>query len=344
MKAGSKKNNFKKMINIIEKRKYTYIFSGVMVLASLFALFFWGLKLGIDFKGGTLMEVQFSQEEVAETPGPGVNPEATLDTGAPEEQKEESKEFKAPSREEVQDKIKDLGLESLNVQESQNGVIALRYIGSDEDLNLKVTEKLNEFDGKVEMLRVDFIGSSISKQLKENAIIAIILSILGIALYIAWSFRKISYPIASWQYGLGAIVALAHDIIITLGIFVLLGKFFNIEIEASFIAALLTILGYSVNDTIVVYDRIRENLIKSDRKEKFETIVNKSIVETIARSINTSMTVIIVLMTIVLFGGESIKYFSLAILIGVIFGTYSSVFVASALLVSNYNVEYKMKQ
>ncbi|EKE21697.1 MAG: protein-export membrane protein SecF [uncultured bacterium] len=324
------------MINIIGKRKYTYIFSSVLVVASILALFFWGLKLGIDFKGGTLMEIQFSQEEIVPTDAPENNP-------TKEEQKEVAKEFKTPSREEVQEKIKDLGLTSLNVQESQNDVIILRYIGSDEDLNQKVIEKLNEFEGKVEMLRVDFIGSSVSKQLKENAILAIILAVIGIALYIAWSFRKISHPIASWQYGIGAIVALAHDIIITLGIFVLLGKFFDVEIEASFIAALLTILGYSVNDTIVVYDRIRENLIKSDRKTSFESIVNKSIVETIARSINTSMTVIIVLITIVLFGGESIKYFSLAILIGVVFGTYSSIFVASALLVSNYNIEYKKK-
>lgn len=322
------------MINIIGKRKYTYIVSSTLVVASIVILFFWGLRLGIDFKGGTLMEVKFSQEEASEN---------APEDNSSEEKKEEPKEFKSPSREEVQEKVKDLGLTSLNVQESQGGVVILRYIGSDEDLNQKVVEKLNEFEGKVEMLRVDFIGSSISKQLKQNAILAIILAIIGIALYIAWSFRKISHPIASWQYGIGAIIALAHDIIITLGIFVLLGKFFNVEIEASFVAALLTILGYSVNDTIVVYDRIRENLIRSDRKEGFESIVNKSIIETIARSINTSLTVVIVLVTIVLFGGESIKYFSLAILIGVMVGTYSSIFVASALLVSNYNIEYKRK-
>lgn len=322
------------MINIIGKRKYTYIVSSTLVVASIVILFFWGLKLGIDFKGGTLMEVKFSQEDT---------PENAPENKSSEEKQEEPKEFKSPSREEVQEKVKDLGLTSLNVQESQDNVVILRYIGSDEDLNQKVVEKLNEFEGKVEMLRVDFIGSSISKQLKQNAILAIVLAIMGIALYIAWSFRKISHPIASWQYGIGAIIALAHDIIITLGIFVLLGKFFNVEIEASFVAALLTILGYSVNDTIVVYDRIRENLIKSDRKESFESIVNKSIIETIARSINTSLTVVIVLVTIVLFGGESIKYFSLAILIGVLVGTYSSIFVASALLVSNYNIEYKRK-
>lgn len=323
-------------MDIIGKRKYAYIFSGILIVASILALFFWGLKLGIDFKGGTLMELKFVEEEKA--------PEATPPTGensAPEENKEAPAEFKAPTREEVQDKIKDMGLESLNVQESEGNVIVLKYLGSEEDTNEKVVEKLNEFDGKVELSRVDFIGSSVSKQLKQNAIIAIVLAIIGIALYIAWSFRKISYPMASWQYGISAVIALAHDILITLGAFAFLGKFFNVEVEASFVAALLTILGYSINDTIVVYDRIRENLIKASHKEDFEVIVNKSILETLARSINTVMTVIIVLITIILFGGDSIKYFSLAILIGVGFGAYSSVFVASALLISNYNLEYK---
>lgn len=318
-------------MNIIGKRKYAYIFSGTMTLLSIFVLFFWGLKLGIDFKGGTMMEVQFSQEEIVTENNPNQKTE------------EAPKEFKVPSREEIQEKLKELGLNSLNIQESENNIVILRYIESDESLNEKVVEKLNEFEGKAELLRVDYIGSSISKQLKQNAIIALVLAIVGIALYIAWSFRKISYPMSSWKYGINAVVALAHDILITLGVFSVLGRFFNVEIEASFIAALLTILGYSINDTIVVYDRIRENLTKSSRKENFEVIVNKSIIETMARSINTVMTVVIVLVAIVLFGGDSIKYFSLAILIGVGFGAYSSVFVASSLLVSNYNIEFKKK-
>ncbi len=319
------------MMNIIEKRKYAYFFSGILTVLSILFLSLWGLKLGIDFKGGTLMEVQFSKKEVPQ------------EDVAKEKASEANIEFKLPTREEIQDKLKDLGLVSLNIQDSQNGLITLRYEGSDEDLNEKVTKKLDEFNSKVDLLRVDFIGASVSQQLKQNAVIALILAVIGIALYIAWSFRKISYPMASWQYGICAVIALAHDIIITLGIFSVLGKFFDIEVDASFIAALLTILGYSINDTIVVYDRIRENLTKSSRKENFEVIVNKSIIETMARSINTVMTVIIVLITIVLFGGDSIKYFSLAILIGVSFGAYSSVFVASALLVSNYNIEFKNK-
>jgi len=319
------------MINIIDKRKYSYIFSGVLVITSITLLLVWGLKLGIDFKGGTLMEVQFSSNQA-------------LEETAENSEAENSEEFKAPTRDEIIEKLKDLNLESLNVQESENNSAVLRYIGSSEDVNEQVMEKLTEFDGSVEQTRVDFVGSSISKQLKRNAIMAVILSVLGIALYIAWAFRKVSYPIPSWQYGIAAIVALAHDITITLGIFVLLGKFMNVEVGVSFIAALLTILGYSVNDTIVVFDRIRENLIKSSKKEDFEKVVNKSINETLARSINTSLTVMIVLVAIVLFGGESVKYFSVALLIGVIFGTYSSIFVASALLVTNYRREQKVKE
>ncbi len=249
--------------------------------------------------------------------------------------KEDQADFKIPTRDEIREKLSELNLNDLIVQSSDDNKFILRYIASDENLNEQVLQKLNEFGDNVEKLRVDFIGASISKQLKKNAIWAIVLAIIGIAGYIAWAFRKVSYPIASWQYGIGAIIALAHDIIITLGAFVLLGKFFGVEIGIPFVAALLTILGYSVNDTIVVYDRIRENLIKSSTKENFENIVNRSIKETLARSINTSATVIIVLLAIILFGGESIKYFSIALLIGVAFGTYSSIFVASALLVSS---------
>ena len=309
------------MLNIIQKRKYTYFFSITLVVASIILLFSQGLKLGRDFKGGTLMEIKFI--------APANN------------DKQPDKKFKAPSRDKVQAKLSDLHLNDLVVQSSDNNSIILRYMASDENLNEKVVQKLNEFPGSVKKSRVDFVGASISKQLKKNALWAIILAIFGIAGYIAWAFRKVSYPIDSWQYGIGAIVALAHDIIITLGAFVLLGKYLGIEVGIPFVAALLTILGYSVNDTIVVYDRIRENLVRSNVKENFENVVNKSINETLARSINTSATVIIVLLAIILFGGESIKYFSIALLIGVGIGTYSSIYVASALLVTSYKHKTK---
>ncbi|MFZ2153910.1 MAG: protein translocase subunit SecF [Candidatus Moraniibacteriota bacterium] len=329
------------MLAIIDKRKYSYFFSGTLIMLSLLALFVWGLNLGIDFKGGTLMEVKITetaQPEASIPPADGQDPTAT-----PAPEATPPAEFKLPTRDEITEKFKDLNLSSLNVQESEGGVFVLRYLGSDEATNEKVLEKLKEFNGTVEQLRVDFVGSSVSKQFKRDAIIGIIMAVLGVALYIAWAFRKVSYPVASWQYGLGAIIALAHDITITLGAFAILGKFMGVEVGVPFVAALLTILGYSVNDTIVGYDRIRENIIRANTKTPFEEVVNKSINETIARSINTSMTVIIVLVAIILFGGDSIKYFSIALLIGVGFGTYSSIFIASALLVSNHHRELRKK-
>ncbi|HDH07808.1 MAG TPA: protein translocase subunit SecF, partial [Candidatus Moranbacteria bacterium] len=279
------------MYQIINKRKYTYIISAVLIVLSVTALSVWGLRLGIDFKGGTLMEVQFSEDKV-------------------------------PASQDIQDKLSEFELDSLIIQPSENNVVILRYIASDDDLNSKVLGKIKEFDENVTQLRVDFIGASVSDQLKGSAVKALIFAIFGIALYIAWAFRKVSYPVPSWQYGLGAVIALAHDIIITLGAFAFLGKFYGVEVGIPFVAALLTILGYSVNDTIVVYDRTRENILRYGRKENFEETVNKSVNETLARSINTSLTVIVVLLAIIFFGGETIKYFSIALLIGVGFGTY----------------------
>ncbi len=299
------------MLQIIDKRKYTYIASAALVVLSVTIIFVWGLRLGIDFKGGTLMEIQFTEE--------------------------------IPTAQEIRDKLSAIGLNGLTVQLSENNTAILRYMASDEELNEKVVASLMEFDADAEQLRVDFIGASISNQIKRNAIMAIIFSVIAIALYIAWAFRKVSYKIPSWQYGLGAVIALTHDIVITLGIFVVLGRFWEIEIGIPFVAALLTILGYSVNDTIVVYDRIRENILYARDKENFEELVNKSLNETLARSINTSFTVIIVLLAIIFFGGETIKFFSLALLAGISLGTYSSIYIASALLVSSYNYKIGKK-
>jgi preprotein translocase subunit SecF len=296
---------------LIQKRKYAYWFSGVLTVLSILAISTWGLRLGIDFKGGTLMEVAFS-------------------------------EGKVPQVAEAQVSLEALGLRSLTVQPTGDRGMIIRYLASDENLNEKVLTELQKFDDKVELVKVDFIGASVSSQIKQSALQALAVAIIGIALYIAWAFRKVSYPVSSWYYGIMANVALFHDLTITVGIFAILGHYFAVEIGASFIAALLTILGYSVHDTIVVYDRVRENLMRSRAKENFETIVNRSLNETIARSFNTSFTVIMVLLAITLYGGESIKYFALALLIGVAAGTYSSIYVASALLVTG--LEWKNKK
>ncbi len=298
-----------KMMQIINKRKYFYIVSGVLTTASLAILIMWGLKFGIDFTGGTEMKVKFSQS--------------------------------IPANSVIVEKLNGLNLDSLMVKTVADGTVNIDYRNSNEQTNKDVFSQIQELDKGATQLSTDFIGSTVSGQLKSSAIKALILAIIGIALYVAWAFRKVSRPVSSWKYGLGAIIALAHDILITVGIFVILGRFWGVEVGVPFIAALLTILGYSVNDTIVVFDRTRENILRSGAKEDFEDIVNRSLNETLARSINTSLTVIIVLLALVAFGGESIRWFSVALLFGVTFGTYSSIYVASALLVTIYKFQIK---
>lgn len=298
------------MLQIIQKRKYAYWFSGILTIASVALIVLWGFKFGIDFKGGTLMEVQFALDPV-------------------------------PSVSAIEEQLTPIDLQSLTIQPTDNRGVLLRYLASDETANERVLAALQSLDPRIVQLRTDFIGASVSDQIKKNAIYGIVLSIIGIALYIAWAFRRVSGAVTSWEYGLGAVIALAHDIVIVLGLFVILGRYYGIEIGVPFIAALLTILGYSVNDTIVVYDRVRENLLRSHRKEEFEITVNRSLNETLGRSINTSLTVMITLAAIVIFGGESIRYFGVALLAGVTFGTYSSIYIASALLVTRHKMKTK---
>jgi len=295
------------MIDIIQKRKYTYWFSGVLAALSIAAIAVFGLRLGLDFNGGTMIEVRF-----AKTPAPQVS--------------------------EIQGALATLDLRSLTVQATGDNGAIIRFLAADDTVNGQVLDELKKTDADLSVLRTDFIGASVSGDIRKNAIWGTLLSVVAIAAYIAFAFRKVSFPIGSWEYGWGAVIALAHDLLITTGFFALFGKFLGVEVGVPFIAALLTILGYSVNDTIVVYDRIRENLLRSRTKSDFETVVNRSVNETMSRSINTSLTVLIVLAAVAVFGGEGVRWFSVALLLGVTFGTYSSIFVASALLVSRYRM------
>jgi len=299
------------MYNIISKTKYAYIFSGTLTILSIAFLFMWGLKFGIDFTGGTLMEVQFQQS--------------------------------VPTNQDLQDNLKELDLKSLTLQPTQNNSVMIRYASEEDKVNQAVLKVLGEKYPNSSQLRVDYINSSVSSELKSKSLWAIFWAIIGIMAYIAWAFRKVSRPVESWKYGAGAVIALAHDILITVGVFSALGHYTGMEVGIPFIAALMTILGFSVHDTIVVYDRTRENLLKSSNKESFPEIVNLSLNQTLVRSINTSLTVLITLLAIYFFGGESIRDFSLALLIGIFFGTYSSIFVASALLVTSYKLQIKNK-
>ncbi|MEK7123650.1 MAG: protein translocase subunit SecF, partial [Patescibacteria group bacterium] len=208
----------------------------------------------------------------------------------------------------------------------------LRFKEIDEAIHQKVVSTINE-KWQMEEKRFESIGPTIGAELKRKAIFAIILAAALIILYIAWAFRKVSWPVSSWKYGVCAILALIHDVTIPTGVFSLLGHYRGVEVDGLFITALLTILGFSVHDTIVVFDRVRENL-KNAPKERFEDTVSASVNQTIGRSINTSLTVLLVLSAIYFFGGETIKNFALALILGVSAGTYSSIFIASPLLVS----------
>jgi preprotein translocase subunit SecF len=232
-------------------------------------------------------------------------------------------------------------LDDLTIQVSGADKMLVRFISDDDAINTKVQEKIKSEYKDAVIEQTAFISSAISKELKSRAVQATVIAIIGIMIYIMWAFRKVSYPVESWKYGLGAVIALAHDIIITLGVFAWLGHYYGVEVNIPFIAALLTILGYSVNDTIVIFDRIRENLNRAEAKKNFEDTVNRSINESMSRSLNTSLTVVVVLLAIIFFGGNSIKYFAVALLVGIVAGTYSSIFVASAILVEAWKRKLK---
>lgn len=185
------------------------------------------------------------------------------------------------------------------------------------------------------------LGPTIGGESRSNALKAVAIAVIAITLYIAFAFRHVSRPISSWKFGISAIIALVHDVLIVLGVFSLLGHFAGVEVDTLFITAVLTIMGFSVHDTIVVFDRIRENLIRNVNRQSFDEVVNNSFNETLARSLNTSITVVLVLFALLLFGGESTRWFIVAFMVGMVVGTYSSIFIASAILVEWYKLDEK---
>ncbi len=299
-------------IHFIKYRKVFYIFSGLLTLLSILSIIFWGLKLSIDFTGGSLLEVKITSERNLTTQELGEELKTTLP---------DFKEIKIqPSEESYL-----IRTASLSETEHQQFVEALKQVATKDGKT-----------GSVEEVRFESIGPVIGQELQGKTVIAVVLASIMIVVYVAWAFRKISRPVVSWKYGLGAVIALIHDLLILTGTFSVLGHFWGIEVDILFVTALLTILGYSVNDTIVVYDRTRENLIYAPEKT-FEDTVNKSLNQTMGRSINTSVTVLLALFALYFLGGETIRVFVLALIIGVGFGTYSSIFVASSLLVDWYH-------
>jgi len=284
---------------IIQKGKLWISISLVLFVASLVALGMWGFKYGIDFTGGSLMEVRYAENR--------------------------------PAVETVRENLSQLGLGELIVQPAGETNYILRFQNTEEAKHQEALKALRDLDGSVEEMHFESVGPSIGAELKQKSFYAVFFVLLGILLYISYSFRKVSRPVASWKYGASAIIAMFHDAIITMGIFAVLGRYFNMEINTPFVTAILTVIGYSVHDTIVVFDRTRENLPKSD--SDFEGTVNMSVNQTLVRSINTSLTSLLSLTAIIIFGGESIRPFALTLAIGIFFGTYSSIFLASPLLV-----------
>lgn len=296
---------------MVRNRKITYILSGTLVAASFFALLIWGLKPGIDFTGGSLLEIEYKDAR------PEIN--------------------------QLQKAVNELGVGNVILQPAGEKELIVRLKDITQEEHQKLLNALDIGGAQSEEKRFDSIGPVIGKELRQKSWIAIGLVVLMIILYIAWAFRKVSQPVVSWKYGVAAILALIHDVTIPSGLFAVLGHFKGIEVDVLFITALLTTLGFSVHDTIVVFDRIRENL-KKQVGMNFEDTVEHSIRQTMTRSIITSLTVIFVLIALLIFGPASVKYFSLTLLVGVTFGTYSSIFLASPLLVSWLKWQEKRKQ
>jgi preprotein translocase subunit SecF len=243
----------------------------------------------------------------------------------------------APTVTAAEEALKPLNLNSLTTQPTEGNGMIFRFQQTSEEVHQQILAKLATLapakDGQpgFEELSFESVGPSVGQELQRKAIYAIIIVLIVISLYIAWAFRKVSRPISSWKYGMAVLIALFHDVVIVLGFFAVLGKFAGIEVNTTFVAAVLTVLGFSVHDSIVVFDRIRENLPRSN--QDFAGTVNTSVNQTMTRSINTSLTVLLVLASIVFLGGRSIEYFAMALLVGIFFGTYSSIFLASPLLV-----------
>lgn len=299
-------------MHLVKYRRIPFAISGFLFLASIVALIVYGLKPGIDFTGGSLVAVTYTENR--------------------------------PAQEEVVDAVEEAGVGEVVAQTTGDQGYILRMKFLSEDQHQAVLQKLSSLTGKEGQAAADSfredrfekVEPTISAELRSRAIIAGIAVLVGIILYVAYAFRKVSEPVSSWKYGLIAIMTLFHDVIITMGILALLGRFAGVEVGIAIVVALLTVLGYSVNDTIIVFDRIRENILRRGTAN-FEETVDMSLRQTVVRSFNTSLTAELSLVAIFFFGGESVHYFALTLIVGMFFGTCSSIFLASPLLVEFYN-------
>lgn len=288
-------------MNIIGKKYWYFLISFILIIPGIISLILFGLNLSIEFTGGTRLTLSFPKEV---------------------SQKELSS---------VKEVFSDNDIKTLSVEKSGK-FIYVRSETLSEKEDVTVISSLKEELGDFKQEQYETVGPTIGSEITLNAVKALGIASLLIVLYITWSFRKVPKPTSSFRFGISAIVALVHDVLLLLGVFSILGHFYSVEIDSLFVTAILTVIGFSVHDTIVVFDRIRENL-RRHGGEDFPKVVNDSILQTLDRSLNTSITVVLVLLAMLLFGGESIRWFVVALLIGIVSGTYSSIFNAAPLLV-----------
>jgi len=298
--------------SVVKTRLVWYVLSAVMIGVSLFSFAAFGLKQGIDFTGGSLMSVRFE----------GARPSAS------------------DASDTLTKSVADLG--SIVAQPAGDTDMQFRFQSVTEDQHQVLLKSLTDKYGKVDELSFSAIGPVIGQELRSKALQGLGIVLLAILAYIAYTFRRVSAPVPSWQYGLITVFTAFHDVIVPIGVFSLLGHFYGWEIGTPFVAAILTILGYSIQDTIVVLDRVRENLLRSDLS--FADLVDLSVRQTYLRSFNSSMTTLLALTAIFLFGGSSLHEFTLSLIIGIGIGTYSSIFIASPLLVTLDKTKRKLKK
>lgn len=284
------------MFDIIGKRRWFFIVTGIVLVACIIFLGVFGLKAGVEFSSGSVMTVGFDEQV---------------------------------SKEAFEGSLSGLGYENVIIQEVGDGDLLVRMPRLTGNEKTELEGSLNMTYSTMIIREFDDVSEMVASETTRNAGIAVGVATLGILLYIAWAFRRMPHP---FHYGICAIVALVHDSVVALGIFALLGGIFGWEIDLKFVIGILAVIGYSVNNTVVVFDRIRENLLNNTRLP-FETVVNSSLIETLTRSINTSLTTLFVIVALMLFVGTVVQNFSVILFIGIIAGTYSSMFIAPSLLV-----------
>lgn len=299
---------------IVTKRKIWYSISFAVIAAGLLFTSIFGLQLGLDFTGGSLLELNYATDR--------------------------------PMNTDIEEVIRAADLPAARLQPSGESDIIIRLPEISEGKHHELVQLFEvqalSINGEniITEKRFESFGPSLGNELKRKAVYAIVVVLIAIVIYLAYAFRKVSHPVAAWKFGAAAVIALTHDVLIVVGLFALLGILFKTEVDSFFITALLTLLGFSVHDTIVTLDRVRENIFLH-QDMTFAEVVNLSINGTITRSINTSITTLFTLVAIYLFGGATIRDFALALIVGILIGTYSSLFIAAPLLVTFYKFSQK---